>query len=95
MEPGLMFRDYGGSMRVYRMQVKSCTKQHPTKERCRFVLGYPKHGSKKHLVENKVLANTEDDMVDLIATCFSVRVETETRPSLVRLNLLVDGKKVT
>jgi hypothetical protein len=82
-------------MRVYRLNSKTGTKQFPAKEGGRFVLGDPRHGSQKHIAANKVLVRTEQEMIDLIARGFSVRVETKTRPSLVRLNLFVDGKKVS
>ncbi len=38
---------------------------------------------------------TEQEMIDLIMRGFSVRVDTDPRPSLVRLNLFIDGKKVS
>lgn len=82
-------------MRVYRLDPRSGSKQFPVKEEGNYVLGDPKNGRTKHTSANKVLVRTEQEMVDLIAKGFSVRVETKTRPSLVRLNLFVDGKKVT
>lgn len=82
-------------MRVYRIDPKTGNKQLPTRETGHFVLGDPKHGNRKHIASNKVLASTEQEMIDLIMLGFSVRVDTATRPSLVRLNLFVDGKKVS
>lgn len=82
-------------MRVYRLEPKSGAKQFPIKESGCYVLGDPKHGNRKHTTANKVLVPTEQEMIDLIARGFSVRVDTATRPSLVRLNLFVDGKKLT
>lgn len=82
-------------MRVYRLDPKTGAKQFPVKDGGWFVLGNPKHGNQKHIAANKVLVRTEQEMIDLIARGFSVRVETKTRPSLVRLNLFVDGKKVS
>lgn len=81
-------------MRVYRLDPKSGAKQFPTQEGGCFVLGDPKHGKLKHHAENRILARTEQEMIDLMRG-YSVRVETPTRPSLVRLNLYVDGRKVT
>lgn len=82
-------------MRVYRLDPKTGTKQLPARENGNFVLGDPKHGSRKHITANAVRVRTEAEMIDLIKRGFSVRVETTTRPSLVRLNLYVDGKRVS
>lgn len=82
-------------MRVHRLDPETGAKQYPTKEAGCFVLGDPKHGKRKHIAANKVVVRTEQEMVDLIMRGFSVRVDTKTRPSLVRLNLFVDGKKVS
>lgn len=82
-------------MRVYRLHPKTGKKQLPTKEAGLFVLGDPKHGNRKHVTANKVTVRTEQEMIDLIMRGFSVRVDTDPRPSLVRLNLFIDGKKVS
>lgn len=82
-------------MRVYRLDPKTGKKQLPTKEAGLFVLGDPKQGNRKHVKANKVTVRTEQEMIDLIMRGFSVRVDTDTRPSLVRLNLFIDGKKVS
>lgn len=82
-------------MRVYRLDPKTGNKQYPTKEAGYFGLGDPKHGNRKHIASNKVLVRTEQEIVDLITRGFSVRVDTKTRPSLVRLNLYIDGKKAS
>jgi hypothetical protein len=82
-------------MRVYRLDPITGTKQYPIKEAGCFVLGDPKHGSRKHVVANKVTVSDEQEMIDLILRGYSVRVQTRTRPSLVRLNLFVDGKQVS
>ncbi|OWV81058.1 hypothetical protein ATY77_22715 [Rhizobium sp. R634] len=82
-------------MRVFRLDPVTGLKQFPIREAGQFVLGDPKHGRKKHTVANRVLVGTEQEMIDLILRGHSVRVETSTRPSLVRLNLYVDGKKVS
>ena len=59
------------------------------------VLGDPRHGAKKHLVENAVKVRTEAEAVELLRKGFSIRVETATRPSLVRLNLFLDGQPLS
>ncbi|MCZ7453509.1 hypothetical protein [Rhizobium rhizogenes] len=82
-------------MRVYRLEPKTGAKQYPIQEAGGFILGDPKHGNRKHITANKVTIRTEQEMIDLIMRGFSVRVETKTRASLVRLNLFVDGKKVS
>lgn len=82
-------------MRVYRLEPKTGTKQYPAREAGCFILGDPKLGDRKHTKDNKVAVRTEQEMIDLIMRGFSVRVETKTSPSLVRLNLFVDGKKVS
>lgn len=85
----------GMHMRVYRLEPKTGAKQYPAQEAGHFILGDPKHGNRKHITTNKVAVRTEQEMIDLIMRGFSVRVETKTRPSLVRLNLFVDGRKVS
>lgn len=82
-------------MRVYKHDPKTDAKQYPIRQDGCFVLGDPKHGSKKHLAVNQVLVRTEREMIDLIMRGHSVRVETESAPSLVRRNLYVDGIRVT
>lgn len=80
---------------VYRLDPKSGSKQYAYMEDGHFVLADPKHGKRKHIKENKVLVRTEQEMIDLIHQGFSVRVTTDTAPSLVRLNLFVGDKKIT
>ncbi|WP_341235177.1 hypothetical protein [uncultured Sulfitobacter sp.] len=60
-----------------------------------FVLGDPKFGDKKHLVTNEVLVFQEVKAVELIVAGFSIRIETDTRPSLIRKNLYHGGKRLT
>lgn len=81
--------------RVYRIEPKSGMKQYPAQERGKYVLGDPKYGNSKHIAANKKLVASEQEMIDLIMAGFSVRVQTRTRPSLVRKNLFVDGKQIT
>ena len=81
--------------RVYRIEPKSGMKQYPVQERGKYVLSDPKHGNRKHIAANKILVSTEQELIDLIMSGFSIRVQTDTRPSLVRKNLFVDGKQVT
>lgn len=82
-------------MRVYRLDPKNGAKQYPATEAGCFTLGDPKHGSRKHIAANKVVVRTEQEMIDLIIRGFSVRIKTKTRPSLVRLNLFVDGERIS
>lgn len=81
--------------RVYRLEPKTGLKRYPVHEHGYFILGNPKLGKKRHTVANRVLVRTEQEMVDLIMRGYYVRVETDTRPSLVRLNLFIDGKRVS
>lgn len=57
--------------------------------------GDPKHRNQKHHAENQVLVRSEQEMVDLNMSGFSVRAGTDAAPPLVRLNLYVDGQKVS
>ena len=83
-------------MRVFRLDPATGTKQFPVKEGGCFALGdYKTHGKKQHLVRNRVLVPTEQEMIDLILKGHYVLVEDEVRPNLVRKNLYVDGKQVT
>lgn len=85
------------SKRVYRLDPKTKTEQYPYIENGLYVLGDPAYGKKKHLKKNQVTVKTEREMIDLIFNKgFSVRVKTAAaRPSLVHLNIYIDGKKVT
>jgi hypothetical protein len=62
-----------------------------------FVLGDPQHGKDQHKVANEVYAATEAEAVELIETKgHYIRVENAgTRESLMRLNLFVDGRRIT
>ncbi|WJI82111.1 MULTISPECIES: hypothetical protein [unclassified Mesorhizobium] len=60
-----------------------------------FVLGDPTARDVKHHKKNEVLVRTEEEAIRLILKGFSIRVETNTRPSLVRRNIFVDGKPVS
>ncbi len=51
--------------------------------------------NRKHTAGNQARVPTEQQAVDLLAKGYSIRVETRTRPSLVRLNLFVDGKRIS
>lgn len=85
------------SKRVYRLDPKTKTEQYPYIENGFYVLGDPAFGKKKHLKKNQVTVKTERKMIELIIhKGFSVRVNTAAaRPSLVRLNIYIDGKKVS
>jgi len=85
------------SKRVYRLDPKTKTEQYTYIENGFYVLGDPAYGKKKHLKKNQVKVKTEREMIDLIIQKgFSVRVNTAAaRPSLVRLNIYIDGKKVS
>lgn len=84
-------------MRVYRLEPKTGLKRYAIQKNGFFILGDPKLGSKRHTVANQVLVRTEQEMVDLITKAgHYVRVESDDpRGNLVRLNLHVDGRKVT
>ena len=59
-------------------------------------MGDPAKGSKKHTVDEEILIASEGEAVRLIRDKgYSLRVETTTRPSLVRLNIFQDGTKLT
>jgi len=85
----------GDVLRVYRLDPKTGSKQYAHTEDGHYVLGDPKHGGRKHTKANKVLVRTEQEMIDLIHQGFSVRVITDTAPSLVRRNIFIDNKKIT
>jgi hypothetical protein len=78
-------------MRIYRQLVDG-SKWAVAKEDGKFVLGDPKHGNKKHHADLAVRVSTEDEAIDLLKKGFSIRIETKTRPSMIRRNLVVDGK---
>lgn len=84
-------------MRVYRLHPKTGARQEPKRDRDGFfVLGAPQHGDQKHVKENKVRVRTEEEMIDLVVSRgHSVRVEAGGRGNMVRLNIFVDGRKVT
>lgn len=79
-------------MRVYRLDPKTGNKQYPVQQDGCFVLGDPKYGNEKHHGRNQVLVRTEQEMIDLLRLGYSVRVGTETAPSLVSRNLFVDDQ---
>ena len=61
-----------------------------------FVLGDPKHRGKKHHGANRVPVMSETDMIALVVTSgHSLRVWTGAADNMVRLNLFVDGVRVT
>ena len=74
------------SKRVYRLDPKTKTEQYPYIENGFYVLGDPAFEKKKHLKKNQVTVKTERKMIELTAAA---------RPSLVRLNIYIDGKKVS
>lgn len=83
-------------MRVYRLEPGTGIKRYAVQEGGYYVLGdYKKHGRKQHTVGNRVLVRTEQEMIDLIMVGHYVRVDDDARPTLVRKNLYIDGKKVT
>lgn len=82
-------------MRVYRLNPKTDQKQFPIRQDGFFVLGDPAHGNHKHIARNQVLVRTEQEMIDLIMKGYAVRIATDSAPSLVRLNLYVDGCKIS
>jgi hypothetical protein len=60
-----------------------------------FVLGDPDAKTEKHHQSNEVLVRSEEEAIRLIRKGFSIRVKTDTRPSLVRRNIYVDGVLAT
>lgn len=71
-------------------------KRPAAKKAGKFILGDPAKGANKHKVENEVLEPSEDEAARLIEyKRYSIRVETDTRPSLVRRNLFRDGRRLT
>jgi hypothetical protein len=84
------------SSRLYRLCPKTGARQFAIRDAQGFyVLGSPARGAEKHYEKNKVLTKSEDEMIDLVAKGYSVRVRTDAAPSLVRLNLHLDGVKFT
>jgi len=81
-------------MRIYRLTPDG-QKWPPARKDGLFVLGDPEARDIKHYKKNEVLARTEDEAIRLILKGFSIRVETNTQPSLVRRNIFVDGKRVS
>ena len=79
-------------MRIYRLF--NGRKWPPAKKNGLFVLGDPKAKQTKHHEKNEVLVRSEEEAIRLIKDGFSIRIETATRPSLVRLNLYIDGQEV-
>lgn len=82
-------------MRVYRLDPKTGNRQYPVRQEGCFDLGDPVHGNQKHHAKNQVLVKTEQEMIDLVMQGYSVRVRTDTAPSMVCRNLYVDGYKVS
>ncbi|KQZ54451.1 hypothetical protein ASD54_03655 [Rhizobium sp. Root149] len=85
-------------MRVYRLEPKSGVKQYAIQKHGFYILGDRKRfGKKQHHSANEVLVPTEQEMIDLILEGHYVRVKDDVDPrgNLVRLNLYIDGKKVT
>ena len=82
-------------MRVYRL-CASGDRQVPIADKDGFyILGSPKHGHEKHHAKNKIRIRDEDEMIALLQLGYSIRVKTPTSPSLVRLNLFVDGVRIS
>ncbi|MBN9304843.1 MAG: hypothetical protein BGO82_10960 [Devosia sp. 67-54] len=80
-------------MRIYRLH--DGKKWPPAKKDGLFVLGDPRAGDKKHHEKNEVLVRTEEEAIRLLRDGFSIRIETSTRPSLVRRNLFVDDFRLS
>jgi hypothetical protein len=79
------------------LEPRTGRKRYAIQENGFFILGDPKLGGKRHTVKNRVLVRTEQEMIDLILNRqHYVRVESDDpRGNLVRLNLYIDGKKVS
>lgn len=80
-------------MRIYRLW--NGKKWPPAKKDGLFVLGDPKANREKHHAKNEVLVRSEEEAIRLLHGGFSIRVQTETQPSLVRRNLFVDGIRIS
>ena len=85
---------FRGAIEIYRLTIDG-KKWVPSIEEGCFVLGDPKHGRRKHKSENAVRVRAEQEAIDLLHKGFSIRIQTQTRASLVRKNLYVDGKLLT
>jgi len=85
------------TVRVYRLEPRTGLERYAIQENGFFILGDPQLGGKRHTVRDRVLVQTEQEMIDLIVNQgHYVRVESDDpRGNLVRLNLYIDGKKVS
>ena len=82
-------------MRVYRL-CKSGEKQVPAVDKDGyFVLGSPQAGGEKHHAKNKIRTGDEDKMIALLHLGYSIRIKTLKSTSLIRLNLFVDGVRIS
>ena len=81
-------------MRIYRLTPDG-KKWAPAREGVFLTLGAPHHGGSKHLAENAIPVRTEEEAIDLLRKGYSIRIETSTRPSLIRRNLFIDGVRLT
>ncbi len=81
-------------MRIYRL-TEDGTRWPPAREGGWFVLGDPAKGGQKHHSANAVRVRSEEEVIELLSRGFSLRVETSTRPSLVRRGLYVDGQPIS
>jgi hypothetical protein len=81
-------------MRIYRLTPDG-KKWPPALENGFFILGDPAKSNRKHTAQNAVLVRSEEEAIDLLSKGYSIRIETATRPSLVRRNLFVDGLRIS
>ena len=82
-------------MRIYRL-LPDGRKMPPAKDGSVYVLGDPRHGSEKHHARNAVRVSDIDEVIRLIRDeGHSIRIKTDSAPSLVRRNLYIDGVEVT
>ena len=83
------------SKRIYKMDAGAPSKRYAVSSAGMWVLGDPALGKEKHTTQNQVYVGDEGEAIRLIRLGYSIRVESKTRPSLVRSNIYVDGIKVS
>lgn len=82
-------------MRIYKLDPGGTKRLAIRNSDGNFTLGDPRLTDRKHGDGNQIYVAREDDAVDLVKKGFSIRVESNTSPGLVRKNLYVDGLKIS
>jgi len=84
------------SARVYYLDPKTKKKRYAVRENGFFILASrAKYGDDYNKQENCEKVRTDEEMINLIRQDYYVRVESKSRPSLVRLHIYADGKLIT